>query len=280
PVDFEKLGVWSAAARATVGPASLTFVIVPVFTPSRTPLVGGRWVPPLPPGALVDGRELPGRTADNIQYAARLRGTVRGVDLSLSYFDGFEHLPSARRSERVVAGVATPLFTPVFTRMNTVGADFSTTFGKLEVHGEAAAKFVERDGRHDRLQTIVGVNYAWDELPLRWLEQVTLIAEYARETTLSSARPDLLDPATLRAFRDTALVRLAFKFSEETSLKLTGVLDFTGAPNHYLQARVSHKVTDTLHVEGGFDGFGGPRDTLYGRWRDNDRISFSMKYYF
>jgi len=36
----------------------------------------------------------------------------------------------------------------------------------------------------------------------------------------------------------------------------------------------------TLHVEGGLDFFGGPRETLYGRWRDNDRFIFSVKYYF
>src|SRR6185436_10043528 len=95
-------------------------------------------------------------------------------------------------------------------------------------HGEAAAKLVERNGRHDRFQAIVGVNYAWDELGLPWLEQVALIAEYSRETFLSTVSRDVLDPINLRAFRDTALARVAFKFSEETSLKLTAVLDFTG----------------------------------------------------
>jgi hypothetical protein len=280
PIDAEKLAVWSAAARATMGPAGLTFVIVPFFTPSRTPLIGGRWAPPPPPGVIADDREVPGRELDNIQYAARLRGTTHGVDLSLSYFDGFEHLPSIRQSEVTLGGVAIPRFTPVFTRIKAVGGDVSTTFGKLEVHGEVAAKFVEENGRHDRFQAIVGVNYAWDELPVRWLEQVALIAEYARETPISSARPDLLDPVALRAFRDTALARLAFKFSEDTSLKLTAVLDFTGSPNHYLQAKVSHKLTDTWHVEAGFDVFGGDRDTTYGRWTDNDRFFLSVKYYF
>jgi hypothetical protein len=90
----------------------------------------------------------------------------------------------------------------------------------------------------------------------------------------------VLDPVNLRAFRDTALARLAFKFSEETSLKVTAVLDFTDSPNHYLQAKLSHKLTDALHVEGGLDFFGGPRETLYGRWRDNDRVVVFVKYYF
>jgi hypothetical protein len=281
PIDYEKLGVWSASARVTAGPANLAFVMVPFFTPSRTPILGSRWAPLPPPGPIVDDREVPGRDIDNVQYGARLRGTVRGVDLSVSYFDGFDHLPAVRESSVTLGGVTVPRFTPIFTRMKVLGADVSTTFGKLEVHGEAAAKLVERDGRHDRFQAIVGVNYAWDELGLSWLEQVALIAEYARETFVSGPRrEDVLDPIALRAFRDTALARLAFKFSEETSLKVTAVLDFIESPNHYLQAKLSHKLTDALHVEGGLDFFGGPRETLYGRWRDNDRVFVFVKYYF
>jgi hypothetical protein len=50
PLDREKLGAWSVAARATFGPANLLFVIVPVFTPSRLPLSDSRWTPTPPAG--------------------------------------------------------------------------------------------------------------------------------------------------------------------------------------------------------------------------------------
>jgi hypothetical protein len=49
-IDTQKLGVYSAAARLTVGPANLAFVVVPVFTPSRLPLAESRWTPLLPEG--------------------------------------------------------------------------------------------------------------------------------------------------------------------------------------------------------------------------------------
>ena len=280
PIELEKMAVWSVSSRVTFGPATLALVLVPVFTPSRTPLIGSRWAPFPPPGPVVDNREVPGSDIENMQYGARLRATVRGVDLSVSYFEGFDHLPAIRQSTATVNGVTVPRYTPVFTRMRVPGADFSTTFGKLEVHGEAAAKLVESNGRHDRFQAILGVNYTWDDLGVRWLDQIMLIAEYARETFLATRNRDVLDPINLRAFRDTALARVAFKLSEDTSLKVTAVLDFTDAPNHYLQTRLSHKITDALHVEGGLDFFGGPRETLYGRWKDNDRFLFNVKYYF
>jgi hypothetical protein len=282
PIDNEKLGVWSVAGRATAGPTTLTVVLAPFFTPSRTPIVGGRWAPRTPPGVIVDDREVPGRDVSHLQYAARLRGTVRGTDLSVSYFEGFESVPALRRDEVIVApGIAIPRFTPVYTRMRVPGADVSTTIGKTEVHAEAVAKFVEDNGRHDRFQGIAGINHSWDEFGLRWLEQVTLILEYARETILKrTGRRDMLDPAPLNGLRDSAIGRLQFKFSEDTSLKLTGIVEFTGPPNHYAQVKLAHKVTDALHVDTGLDFFAGGRDTFYGLWQDNDRFFLMVKYYF
>ncbi|MGH7308853.1 MAG: hypothetical protein ACREK6_09185 [Candidatus Rokuibacteriota bacterium] len=289
PIDREKLAVYSVAAQFTAGPTSLTLVLVPLFTPSRVPLATTRWVPPLPEdiAALTESRDLPPNTAGNMQYGARLRGTVAGWDLSVSYFEGFEPTPVIKQTTAVVApGVKTPTFTPVFTRLRVAGFDFSTTFGKLEVHGEAAAKFVVRDGRDDRLQWIAGVNYTWDELGLRWLDRIHLIAEYAREEVFASDSGsevlDLDDRFALpnNAFRDAAIGRLLFHFDDATELEIGGTVNFEGSVNHYLKAALTHKATDALHVTVGVDLFNGPRDTFWGRWRDNDRLYMFLKYLF
>jgi hypothetical protein len=202
--------------------------------------------------------------------------------VSISYFDGFDHLPAVRRGVFAAApGVEVPRFTPVFTRMRVPGVDVSTTIGRTEVHAEAAAKFVEDNGRHDRFHGIAGINHSWDELGVAWLEQVTLILEYARETILSRAPgSDLLDPAELNAFRDAAVGRVQLKFSADTSLKLTGIVELVGPPNHYSQVKISHKITDAVHVDAGLDFFAGARESFYGRWKDNDRFFLMVKYYF
>ncbi|MBI4591170.1 MAG: hypothetical protein HY725_20270 [Candidatus Rokubacteria bacterium] len=293
-IDNEKLGVYSAAARLTVVPASLTVVVIPFFTPSRIPLLRSRWVPPPPEGviAIVDNRQLPPRDVDNMQYAARLKTTFGGVDLSASYYEGFEPTPVIRRSAvrpapDLAPDLVLPRFTPVFTRMKVAGLDVSTTYGKFEVHGEGAFKFVEQNGRDDRVQWIAGLNYTWDDLDLKWLEQVTAIAEYARETVLSSdPRSPIIggaeSPGALlnNAFRNALAGRLLFKFSEETQLKLSGTIDFSQSANHYLQLKLAHKFTDALHAETGLDLFTGAPETFWGRWRDNDRFFFFLRYFF
>jgi hypothetical protein len=289
PIDREKLAVYSAAAQLTAGPASLTLVLVPLFTPSRVPLATTRWVPPLPESiaAITEPRDLPPETAGNMQYGARLRGTVAGWDLSVSYFEGFEPTPVIKQTTTVVApGVETATLTPVFTRMRVAGADFSTTVGKLEVHGEAAAKFVVRDGRDDRLQWIAGINYTWDELGLSWLDRIQLIAEYAREEILASDSDseilELDDQLALpnNAFRNAAIGRLLFHFNDDTQLEVGGTVSFEGSVNSYLKAALTHKITDALHIITGVDVISGPRDTFWGRWRDNDRAYVFLKYFF
>ena len=288
PLDREKLAVYSAAAQLTAGRASLTLVLAPLFTPSRVPLATTRWVPPVPEdiAAITEPRDLPPTTAGNMQYGARLRGTVAGWDLSVSYFEGFEPTPVIKQTTTVVApGVAVPQLTPVFTRMRVAGLDFSTTFGKLEVHGEAAAKFVVRDGRDDRLPWIAGINYAWDELGLRWLDRIQLIAEYAREEILASdAGSEVLDLEQLalpnNAFQDAAIGRLLFHFNEDTQFEVGGTVNFKGSVNSYLKTVFTHKITDAFHVIAGLDLISGSRDTFWGRWRDNDRVYVFLKYFF
>jgi hypothetical protein len=108
PLDREKLGAWSVAARATFGPANLLFVIVPVFTPSRLPLSDSRWTP-TPPGGFAgvpEPRELPSNDVGSMQYGARLRATLSGWDLGLSYYDGFDATPVYRTGTVDIGGAS------------------------------------------------------------------------------------------------------------------------------------------------------------------------------
>jgi hypothetical protein len=293
-IDREKLGVYSGSLGLTAGPVDLTFVLVPLFTPSRDPLAKSRWTPipegatsadieagrfgvSIPKGALIEERRIPPNDVDNMQYAARLKTTVGGWDVSGSYYEGFEHTPVAKRPR-----TAGEKFVPVYTRMKVAGLDFSTTYEKFEFHGEGAFKFEERDGKDDRFQGILGLNYTWDDLGLKWLEHIMFIVEHARETNLSSrSRSRYLEAgAFTNAFRDALAGRVRFKFNEETQFSVGGTMDFTRDPNYYVQFKLNHKITDAVHIETGLEFFDGDRDNFWGRWRDNDRFFFFLKYFF
>ena len=290
PIDAEKMGVYSAAARVTRGATSGVFVVVPAFTPTREPLQPSRWTPTT--GAegpvVVDARQAPSVELGHVQYAARVKTTLAGVDAALSYFEGFERTPVLRLGSAALApGIEVPRVTPLYTRIRAPGADFATTWGPFEFHGEAAARFVVSDGRDDRLQAIVGASYTKDDFDLPWLRHVVVGVEYAREIVFRRRTPSpFFEPPVVPGlgegvpFRNALIGKVAVRLTEETSVKAAALVDLDQRANAFVQLKASHKVTDALLVEGGIDLFVGNTDTIWGRWRDNDRFFAQVQYLF
>ena len=81
-------------------------------------------------------------------------------------------------------------------------------------------------------------------------------------------------------FREALIGRLHLKFSEDTSLRAAVFFDFSTSTNAFAQVKVTHKFTDALIAEAGLDGFFGARETVWGRWRDNNRFFASLQYLF
>jgi hypothetical protein len=292
-LDNEKMGIYSVAGRLGFDPATLTVVAVPVFTPSRLPRRDSRWTPVPPAGvaAVVDPREIPPADVDNVQYGARLKATLAGWDLSTSYYRGFEHTPAFRVGTAETApGESVARFTPVFTAMDVAGFDVSTTLGGFEVHGEGAFKVVRRDGASDRFQGMAGFNYTWDGLGHRWLDEIVLVVEYGREIELRR-RPEfaIADRGTAplvgdllanNAFENGLIGRVRLKLTEDTQARLTGVVDFDRALSGYARLEVAHRFTDAVQLETGLDVLAGPPTSFWGRWRDNDRLFVTLRYWF
>lgn len=286
-IDREKLPAYSAAASVPAGPVNITFIVIPFFTPSRDPLAESRWTPSptpiggvgstVPGGAIVQQRLVPNRDTNNMQYAVRIKTTVAGWDLSASYFDGFEYVPVVKLDPRSTGTI----FTPVYRHMQVPGFDFSTTFDKFEFHGETAFKFEDRDIKDSRFQGSIGLNYTWDDLGVKWLENILFVVEHNREKFVSSQNPGfIVDGNFINAFRNAVSGRVQFKFNEETQFTVTDTTDFSKESNYFIQFKVNHKFTDDLHVETGFDNFAGVRDSFWGKWRDNDRFFLFVKRYF
>lgn len=292
-LDNDKMAVYSVAARVQMGPTSLVAAVVPVFTPSRLPTASSRWAPPPPPGvlAVVNDRELPGVEVGSVQYAARLRTTLGGWDLSASYYQGFEDVPEFRAATLASpSGTAVASLTPVFPKIRAVGADFSTTVRGIEVHGEGVVRLVEKNGREDSFQGIAGFTYSWDDLGWSWLDAVTLTLEYARQITLRTRDASILpsgggesalgDLLAFDAFQNTVVGRLLLKVSEDTQIKVTGNLNLDGPTSYYAQVAVAHRFTDAFHAEAGLDLLGGDARSFWGRWASNDRVFVVLRYLF
>jgi len=168
PLDFSThLGV--PAVLATVyGPAdtSLAIALVPLFTPSLLPvdLFASEMAIPfeLPDyvqmGATRDHLAPPRAQLRHSQLGLRLAGSIADIDLSASYFYGYQTLPQLGavdvgldlQSSPWTANVDATL---VYPRTQAIGLDAATTFNGIGVWAEAALFLPER---LDAIVTVMG----------------------------------------------------------------------------------------------------------------------------
>lgn len=306
PIDYtdiptlEKIGVPSISLNYSHDFFDLELVFVPLFSKSRLPNMHNRWIGDLSEATVNFSNinpirvrtELPVNNIDNSQYAVRLSTStlISGWDFSLSYYDGIEPIGVLRRGDLDMSPVLSgllpnlPLF-QVFQHYREFGADFSTTFDKLEVHSEAAAHITDGNRKDDDyLEYIAGVNYIFDYVPLGFVEEIMVILEYAGEHILDEKTEGLDDVFSgsgdyFRVFKNSVLTSIDIKFSEDTKFEVSGVINLDDE-DKFIRPLVSHKFHDNTKIEAGFDIITGRTDSFFGKWRKNDRFFITVTQYF
>ena len=173
--DDEYLGIIGARAQFERGPHTIDTVWVPTFTPSRTPLIGGRWAPIQPQTFGTTGFvDLDPDFPDRSQYGARWNVLGPGFEFSLSYFDGFNHLPQFTpfplSSRPLIALQRT------YAPLRMGGADAAVPLRWFTVKGEAASLFTTSEAADDVVIYVVQLERQSGEL--------NLVAGYAGEIIL------------------------------------------------------------------------------------------------
>ncbi len=170
--DDEFLAVIGARGQYQRGPHSIDIVWVPIFTPSRTPLVGRRWAPPPPqtfgPTGFVDVSPV---FPDRSQYGARWNVLAPGFEFSLSYFDGFNHLPQFT----TIPLSSRPLIAlqRTYAPLRMAGADAAVPLRWFTVKGEIASLVTTSKTADDVVVYVVQLERQSGEL--------SLVAGYAGE---------------------------------------------------------------------------------------------------
>ena len=300
--DDEKIGAVSLRVKYYLGAWNLEGVLVPSFTPSVLPTPTSRWWPTLPDSianpafpqarsptlaATYEAGEprRPDEGAPSTQYAFRLSGTVRGWDVALSWFDGFDDLPGVETTVSLdpAAGTATVRFVPQYDRRRSIGVDFATTIGDVGFHGEGAYHITaDRSGvdpviDDPYVQYVLGLDYTFgDVLPdkdlfvlIEWVQEIQVPA---RNT--SPATTDLN-----HVLRQSVIAKADLRLSEFATVGVEGVVN-PGPRDWWIRPRWEWSVTDGVVVRVEADLLGGPRDTFFGGFRDNRRLHARLKYSF
>lgn len=274
PKDFlnvittELLGVTAVRGTYERGGDTLEVVVQPVFTPSRTPLLNQRWAA-LPEEAaqfrLIEAAaQYPGRAA----AGARWNHVGGGYEFSLSFYDGFNHLP-------VYAASLTPLPPPtiVFERihpqMRMYGGDAAVPARWLTVKAEAAY-FTSSSPLAD--------NYALYVIQAeRQRGEWLFVGGYAGETV--TERRVQIDFAPDRGLAKTFLGRASYNIDANRSIAFEGAARQNGKGFYgrfeYTQAVGAHwRVTAAANV------LRGAREDFLGQYRRNSNLMVALRYSF
>ena len=73
---------------------------------------------------------------------------------------------------------------------------------------------------------------------------------------------------------------ITYEFTEYTRLEIQGAIDFYQGEDYYVESQLVHEMNDNFEITVGCDVIGGPRDTFFGQFRDNDRLFVKLKYTF
>jgi hypothetical protein len=274
PRDFlevtndEFLAVIGARGQYERGPHSIDLVWVPTFTPSRTPLIGRRWAPLQPQTFGTTGFvDLESRFPDRSQYGARWNVLGPGFEFSLSYFDGFNHLPQFTAfplSSRPLVALQR-----AYAPLRMAGADAAVPLRWFTVKGEIAALYTTSRTADDVVVYVVQLERQSGEL--------SLVAGYAGEVV--TARRSQIDFAPDRGLTRAFLGRAGYTIDATSDVSFEAAvrqtLDGVWIKGQYSEAFGAHWRATIAGA-----GIGGRERDFIGQYRRNSHILLTVRYSF
>lgn len=267
-ISTDFLAVWGARGVVQSGNETVEAVWVPRLTPSRMPLVDQRWTVLSTRAAGFDLEVVRDTLPSRDQFGARWGHAGSGYEASVSYFDGFNHLPQV--SAVPAPGVGrTLLILPEYPRIRSFGVDTAVPTRWFTLKGEIATFASVDEASDDYVLYVLQLERQTGE----WL----LLGGYAGEVvterrTASSFAPDR---GLTRAF----IARASYTIDSNRSVAMEGAVRQTGdgfyAKGEYSQARGQHwRATVTGVLLAGAD------DDFLGQYRRNSNVTLALRYSF
>ena len=266
--DDEFLAVIGARGQYSRGSHSIDLVWVPTFTPSRTPLIGRRWAPLQPQTFGTTGFiDLDPTFPDRSQYGARWNVLGPGFELSVSYFDGFNHLPQFTAfplsSRPLVALQRT------YAPLRMAGADAAVPLRWFTVKGEIASLVTTSNTADDVVVYVIQLERQSGEL--------SLVAGYAGEVV--TERRSQLDFAPDRGLTRAFLGRAGYTIDATSDVSFEAAvrqnLDGVWIKGQYSEAFGAHWRATIAGA-----GIGGRKRDFIGQYRRNSHVLATLRYSF
>ena len=262
--DF--LPVMAARASLQIGSETFEAVWVPELTPSRIPLITQRWAV-RPPGAagisIVDrGSEIPSGSQQGVRWSH----AGGRLESSLSFFDGFNHLP---HFDVRMTSPATAALTRVHPALRTYGADLAVPTGWFTLKGEAAYFTSPSATTDEYVLYVVEIERQVGE----WL----LDAGYAGEAITTARGGFAFAPD--RGVTRSIIGRASYTVDPRRTVTIESAVRQTGE-GYYLKGEYSQVWGQHWRMTATGVGLGGEADDFLGQFRLNSHGAIALRFSF
>ncbi|WP_092188662.1 AMIN domain-containing protein [Desulfomicrobium norvegicum] len=273
-LEDRKVPNWMARIRLFPGDITLEGIFIPFFEENEFDFSGTTWaLLGNQPSGLRIKESKPDKGLDNADLGLRTSATLAGWDVAASYLYATEKSPRLRFDPVNPAG---PTLHADYLRQHIWAVEFETTADKFGFRGEGA--YFDKQSLHtDSLDSVakpvahyvLGVDYLGEQ---DWYANVQLshqhVFEYESRIQLLRRDNFYLNGEINREFwRGNMMLRLRY------------ALDLSDGGS-FLTPEAILSYYENLELTLGANVFTGPKDTLFGRYRDNDQIFCKIKYYF
>jgi hypothetical protein len=275
PRDFmevtndEFLAVTGTRAQYEAGSQSLDVVWVPVFTPSRIPVIGGRWTASTPQTAApVPVVERDPTLPDGGQFGARWNVLAPGFEFSASYFDGFNHLPQFTTDlpDALQPFVA---LRRSYAPLRMIGVDAAVPLPWFTVKGEAARLTTTSQTADDVVLYVVQAERQSGEL--------SLVGGYAGEVV--TARRSQFDFAPDRGLTRAFLGRAGYTLDASRDVSIEAAVRQNGE-GAWVKVLYSYARGAHWRVTVGGAVIAGRSEDFFGQYRRNSHGTLTARYSF
>lgn len=273
-LEDRKIPNWMARLRLFPGDVTLEGVFIPFFAENEFEWSGNTWaLLGVDSGGLNIREDKSGQGLDNTDWGLRASTSLAGWDVSLSYLQAREKSPRLRFEPASPQG---PTLHADYKRQHIIGWEFETTVDKFGFRGEGAyfdeqslptrsLDSVSRPMTH----SVIGVDYLGEA---DWYVNVQLshqhVFDYEEDILFLRQDNFYLSGEVNREF-----------WRGNTMLKLGYAVDLHDGGS-FITPEAILTYFKNLELTVGANLFFGPKDSYFGRYRDNDQAFFKAVYHF
>lgn len=274
-IDTEFLAVTAIRGVAQAGDETFEAVWAPRFTPSRIPLLDQRWTAVPPDAAAIPIVDRAASLPSGYEAGVRWSHIGQGIEYSLSYFDGLNHLPAIRSELSLTPPriAITRLYPPI----RSYGADLAAPTPWFTVKAEAtyvtsSSKLPGNDGS-DAADDYVLYVLQLERQSGEWV----FVGGYAGEAVTRPRTSLVFAPD--RGLSRAVVARASYTLDPNRSVAFEGAARRNGrgayAKAEYSEARGQHWRATIAAV-----AIGGHAGDFLGQYRRNSHATLTLRYSF